>query len=197
MRAAAVDGLDGTLIGSRAAADWLSSVEAGALSRAAASIAHWSAHAGAALGPSASERRLLEELENLFARGLGFRCLQRPGHAIATTPAGAAVVLAAAPWGRPMSPPQRAVLRACIDAGADWGIVFNGATLAIVDARAGAPRRAALLSLERIATRTATATLAGALLDAQAVDRRVIADAVRASDASSRELRHGLREGVN
>src|SRR5688500_19734618 len=133
MRAAAIDGLDGTLIGSRAAADWLSGVEAGALSRAAASVAHWAAHACASLGPSASERRLLEELENLFTRGLGFRCLQRAGHSIATTPAGAVIVLSALPWSRPMSPPQRAVLRACIDAGADWAVVFNGAALAIVD----------------------------------------------------------------
>ena len=197
MRAAAVEGLGGTLIGPRAAADWLAGVEPGTLSRAATAIAHWASRASALLGPATSDRRLLEELENLVARDLGFLCVQRVGHAIATTPAGAALVLAAAPWGRTMSPPQRHVLRACIDAGADWAIVFNGASLAIVDARAGAPRRVALLSLDQIATRAATAALAGALLEASAFDRRVMADAVRASDASSRELRHGLRAGVN
>ena len=197
MRVATVHGLSGTLIGERAAADWMSSLEPGMLSHGAASIAHWAARVSSALGPSASERRLLEEIENLFTRGLGFHCCQRADHSVATTSGGEAVVLAAVAWGQPLSPAPRRVLRACIDAAADWAIVFNGVALAIVDARAGAPRRAGILALEQLAARTESAVLAGALLDAGAVDRHVLAGAVRESDASSRELRGGLRDGVN
>ena len=197
MRVATVHGLSGTLIGPRAAADWMSSLEPGVLSLGAASIAHWAARAASALGPSASERRLLEEIENLLARGLGFSCSQRAEYSVATTPGGDTVVLASTAWGRSLSPAPRRVQRACIDAGADWAIVFNGMALAVVDARAGAPRRVAILSLAHLAARMESAMLAGALLDAGAVDRHVLADAVRASDASSGELRGGLRDGVN
>ena len=197
MRREAVHGLGGTLISPRAAADWLRDFEQGALSRAAAAIARWAVDALASLGPSASGRQLLEELENLYARDLGFHCVPRAGFSIAATPRGDAVVLAAAAWGRPLATPSRDVLRACIDASAHWAIVFNGGALAIVDARAGLPRRAAVLPLDQLAVHPETAALAGALLEATAFDRRVLVDAVRASDASARELRHGLRDGVN
>lgn len=193
MRQDAVTGVGGTLLSPRAAGEWLDAREERAHAQAAAVIAHWAADALASLGPASSERRLLEALEGLFACDLGFVCRSLGGVTCATPASGDPFVLAASPWGRPHAP--RAVVRACIDAGASWALVFNGVTLSIVDARASAPRRTAALSLEHLAARARTAALAGALLDAPTA-ARALDDAVLASDRSSRDLQTGLRAGV-
>ena len=192
MTAVPIPGLAGTLRSPRAAGDWLDA-RSGAPHAVAAAIAQWAEDAARTLGPSSSERRLLESLEALAACDLGFICRRAPGVIVAAHDGGVPIVLAAAPWGRDHG--SRALLRACIDAGAEWALVFNGTALAIVDARAGAPRRMAVLPVEHLAARARTAALAGALLAAPAAAGALDA-AVRASDGASRELQDGLRAGV-
>lgn len=190
MTAGPIPGLGGTLLSPRAAGDWLDAT--GSASSQVAAIAQWAEDALRALGPSSSERRLLETLEALTAGDLGFTCRRSQQAVIASRDDGVPMLLAAAAWGR--DPAPRALVRACIDAGARWALVFNGTSLAIVDARPGAPRRTAVLPLEHLAARARTAALAGALLAAPAGG--AIDAAVCASDRTSRELQHGLRAGV-
>lgn len=194
MIAGPIAGLGGALLSPRAAGDWLDAQSGGAPHAVATAIAEWADESIRTLGPSAGQRRLLETLEALLACDLGFTCRRAPGVMIASTDGGSPIVLAAAPWGR--DHPPRALLGACIDAGAPWALVFNGTSLTIVDARPGAPRRVASLSLEHLAARARTAALAGALLAAPAAAAGSLDAAVRASDGASRDLRHGLRAGV-
>ena len=192
MRNGAVPGLGGTLLSPRAAAEWLAPRPP--LHDSSSIVAHWAAAALGALGPASSERRLLETLENLFA-DLGFTVRSQAGFALASAPSGAGLVLAPAAWGRSPVPSSRRVLRACVDCGADWAVSFNGVSLAIVDARAGAARRVCVLALDHVASRAGTAALAGTLLRPEGVARD-LACAIAASDGSARDVQRGLREGV-
>ena len=187
-----VPGLGGTLLSPRAAADWLAPRPPSR--EAASAIAHWAAAALGALGPASSERRLLETLENLFG-DLGFTLRSRAGCSLASAPSGDAAILSAAAWGRVHAPPSRRVLRACVECRADWAVAFNGISLAIIDARAGAARRVSTLALDHLASRAGTAALAGALLRPEGIERD-LARAIAASDGSARDVQRGLREGV-
>ena len=192
-----VPGLDGTLISPRAAGEWLRAQRADAATPAAASIAQWAATAIATLGPAMSAQRALASIESLFQNDLGFNCRREGEHAVAVAPSGETVTLFGFAWERPIALSARDVLRASIDAGAEWACGFNGAAIAVLDARAASPRRTAVISLDSLSAHAAAASLAASLLDAAAFARGAIADAVRASDASSLELTQGLRAGVN
>ncbi|MDQ3069090.1 MAG: N-6 DNA methylase, partial [Acidobacteriota bacterium] len=152
--------------------------------------------ARAALGPASTDRRLLEELAALFSGALGFHCRTQPPFSVALSPGGRTILLAGFPWQRSPALTSATAARAAASAGADWAAGFNGDSLAFADLRPDAPRRTATLDLESLAARAGPARLAAALLAAPEFDRDAPALAVSASDASSRELRRGLQEGV-
>jgi len=193
-----VPGLGGTLLSPRAAAEWLrAQADERALASGAAAVAEWAARTSAGIGPSATERRLLDSLVFLFERAFAFTCRREGDHAVAATTESATIVLVAFGWGRPLTPAARRVLRPALDAGARWAAAFNGRALAIVDARDGSPRRIATIGLEDLAAHEEAALLTAALLDARAFAGGAPSDAAAASDRSSFEVTRGLREGVN
>lgn len=190
MNDGAVPGLGGTLLSPRATAEWLAGIEAGAM---AAVAARWAAGA-AALGPASSNGRLLDELTALF-QSAGFEVRPCGGWALASTDDDHALVLAPLPWGHAPVPPRQ-VVAACLSGHVPWAVLFNGLALVLVDVRAAAPRRMAVVTLDDLSARADTAALVGALFDARA-DASRIADAVTHSDASSRDMQRGLRVGVD
>ena len=194
MTATAIPGLEGTLLSPRAAADWLRS---GAAPVDGSPAAEWAADVAATLGPSVTERRLLEALETLCESVLGHRCRGDRRHSVAVTPNDVALALFAFPWGRPPSLLSRETLRVTLDAGAEWCVGFNGVSVAIADARPASPRRMATVALDDICTHAVTASLLPALLHARAFANGALASAIDASDRASIEVRNGLRAGVN
>lgn len=202
MTGVVIPGLSGTLLSPRAARDWLASGE-GRHTRAAANgtsgadgIAAWAARTSTTLGPSASCRRLLEALQDVFEQPLGFACRGAGEHAVALSPSGEAALLVAFPWGRPLALDTRRVLRAALEAGAPWAAGFNGVCLAVMDARPGSPRRTACIALDDLAAHADTAGFAAAILASEAWARGALADAIASSDRSAIEVQQHLREGV-
>ena len=187
-----VPGLQGTLFSPRAATLWLDA-QPGA--DEAAVIAGWASDAAEELGPASSPRRLLEKLEDLFL-ALGFTCRQHGEGAVAISGTRAAALSVFA-WSRPMPLGSRAAQRAAMEVSAGWCVAFNGTGLALGDARDGMPRRTATISLEDLASHARASRFVAALLGAQAFAADAPAAAVRASDESSREVRHALRDGVH
>lgn len=196
MRDEEIAGLDGTLLSPRAVREWLRAQPGDLHAPAPAAISRWAAACTSGLGPSMSAGRALDLIESLFEAGLGFDCRREADHAVALAPSLDPIALFGFSWQRPLPLASRAVIRATIDAGASWAAGFNGASLGLVDARPAAPRRVSTLSLTHLATDATCAAFAAAVLDPGAFARGAIADAVRASDESSRELKHGLRDGV-
>lgn len=184
----------GTLLSPRAAAAWLGAHHTDASEAAGAGIAAWAARIASSLGPAAGRRRLLESIEHLF-ECLGFECRGAGDGAVAVVDGGA-IMLLAFPWGRPFALDSRSALSAAAAAGADWAAGFNGLAVCIIDARAGSPRRTAAVTVDDLAADAATSQFIAAVLEAGAFRSDALASAVRASDRSSAELKHGLREGV-
>ncbi|MEX2270764.1 MAG: N-6 DNA methylase [Vicinamibacterales bacterium] len=192
-----IAGLTGTLISARAAGDWLQTQASDTFAAAATAIAHWAAAALSTLGPATSERRLLEVIETLFEADLGFPCRRAENHAVAMSPSGETLALFAFGWQRALALGSRTVLRAALESDVEWAIGFNGVALGIIDVRPAAPRRIAVIALDHLVSDAATAAFTAALVESVAFARGSIGDAVRASDASSTELKNGLRDGVS
>jgi len=186
----ALPGLRGSLLAPGAAAEWLRGMDATSTS---ATVARWAA-ASATLGPSSSERRLLDALVGLF-ESCGFDVRPFGTWALAATNDDDVIGLAATRYGRRPGP-SRAVLAACMDARVPWVVTFNGQSLALTDARAGSSRRTAIIALDDLAARADAAALTGALFEPHGCVSR-IADAVSASDESSLAMQRGLRTGVD
>jgi hypothetical protein len=158
----------------------------------------------ASLGPSAGLRAMVEIGIEPLIRLLGFQGLsdvrygdRTAGATLAGDPPVAAIIT---PWAEPLDGLWRTAVVEAQRRGADWGLLFNGLHLRLVDARRVYSRRYAEIDLDAAADEAAVAAALWALCGAAAFagngSEALITRIVAASEQHGAEVCRSLRGGV-